>query len=116
MSTEHVHRLSRQREEPPVYIAIVGELDKDNNAHYRHTVLTGSRGIEWDGTVFWNEDMCEWQESLIPVQFDGAIILRADLDRDTKMRMMREMVEYAMAHLDEAQAQAREYMRRQRLA
>jgi predicted solute-binding protein len=53
---------------------------------------------------------------LIPVQFDGAIILRADLDRETKMRMMREMTEYAIAHLDEAQAQAREYMRKMGLS
>jgi len=113
MSTERVPRLPHAREDSSVCIAIVADLDKNNTAHYRHTVLTGHRGIEWDGDVYWNEDMGEWQESLIPIQLDGAIVLRADLDRETKLRMMREMVEYAIAHLDEAQAQAREYMRRE---
>jgi hypothetical protein len=116
MATDRVPRLPRTREESPVCIAILAELDENNKPRYRHTVLAGNRGIEWDGTVYWNEDRGEWQESLIPVQFDGAIILRADLDRETKMKMMREMAEYAIAHIDEAQAQAREYMRKMGLS
>lgn len=112
MTTDQIPRIPRRRDEPPVYIAVIGDVGEDRKARYRHTVLTGERGIEWDGTVYWNEEMGEWQENLIPVQFDGALILRANLDRETKLRMMNEMVEYAIAHLDEAQAQAREYIRR----
>lgn len=116
MGTDHIPRLPRSREESPVYIAILADFDADGVPHYRHTVLTGNRGIEWDGTVYWNEDLCRWEESLIPVQFDGAIVMRADLDRETKLRMMREMAEYAISHLDEAQAKAREYMRKMGMA
>ena len=58
MGTDHIPRLLRNKQESPVYIAILADFDENNKPHYRHTILTGNRGIEWDGTVYWNEDMC----------------------------------------------------------
>lgn len=98
------------RTKPDAYIAFIGDVGSDGSVKYRHTVMAGTPAMEWNGHG-WNEETGRWYEDLVPVQLDGAIMLRADLDLETKRRMMQGLYDYAMSHLDVAQASAREYLR-----
>lgn len=92
------------------YIAFVADVDAHGNVKYRHTVMAGKPHMEWAGFGF-NEETGRWYEDLVPVQLDGAIILRADLDVAAKRSIIQGLCDYAMAHMDEAQAKAREHLR-----
>ena len=98
------------RQKPDACIAFIADVGPDGSVKYRHTVTTGSPAMEWNGCG-WNEETGRWYEDLVPMHLDGAIMLRADLDLETKRRMMQGLFDYAMSHLEDAQAKAREYIR-----